>query len=314
MDGPDARGPFDPLLGGVDLVTFDCFGTLVDWTAGLAELGVGPERMPQFRNECELRQRPHRRGAAFIPYRQLLEQVAAAVAPDLPAETHAAFARRFGELPLFPDVREAMGLLSQCVAIGVVSNCDAVHQLDVSRQLGVPWDVCVTAEELGAYKPTDPAWDGAVALVEAAGFSRDRWLHVSAWDDDDLAPAAMRGVATCWIGREGGVAPALGACDLLFADLTTLAEAFASAKRGPILHEVVFTGAAAALDRLLTLPVPRARRVELVRESPMCLRLLARFTTEALHRAFVREASRWSFEGVVVEHHHGRVVARPPSP
>lgn len=314
MDGPDARGPFDALLGGVDLVTFDCFGTLVDWTAGLADLGLGTERWAQFLHESELRQRPHRRDAAFIPYRQLLEQVAAALAPDLSTEAHAAFARRFGELPLFPDVREAMALLSQCVAIGVVSNCDALHQLDVTRQLGVPWDVCVTAEELGAYKPTDPAWDGAVALVEAAGFSRDRWLHVSAWDDYDLVPAAMRGVATCWIGREGGVPPALGACDLLFADLTTLAEAVASAKRGPILHEVVFSGEAAALDRLLTLPVARARRVELVRESPMRLRLLARFTTEALHRAFVREVDGWSFEAVTVEHHHGRVVARPSAP
>lgn len=228
----------DALLAQLDLVTFDCFGTLVDWQKALPALGVDVAKMPVFLRESERRQRPDRRDSPFMPYRALLEEVGAVLRPDLDPSELARWARRFGELPFFSDVPAAMALLSSVVDVGVVSNCDAVHQLDVSRRLGIPWDVCVVAEELGAYKPTDRAWDRAIAAITERGYDPGRWLHVSAWDDYDLAPAAARGIRTAFVPRPGCVVPQLGGAEVMFADVLTLARAVADAKGGPYAYEV----------------------------------------------------------------------------
>jgi len=228
----------EALLSTVDLVTFDCFGTLVDWQQALPALGVEPLRMPQFLRESELRQRPNQRGAAFLGYRALLEEVGAVLRPDLPIEEVARWARRFGELPFFDDVPAGIALLGSVVDVGVISNCDALHQLDVTRRLGRPWDVCVVAEELSAYKPTDRAWDRAIAMVHERGYDPERWIHVSAWDDYDLAPATARGVRTAFIPRPGGVPPQLGGVDVMFADVLALARTIADVRGGPVAYEV----------------------------------------------------------------------------
>ncbi len=228
----------EALLSTVDLVTFDCFGTLIDWQQALPALGVEAARMPQFLRESELRQRPSQRAASFVGYRALLQEVGAVLRPDLPAEDVARWARRFGELPFFADVRAGIALLGSVVDVGVISNCDAIHQVDVIRRLRRPWDVCVVAEELTAYKPTDRAWDRAVAMVQERGYDRERWLHVSAWDDYDLAPATARGVRTAFIPRPGGVVPQLGGVDVVFTDVLALARATAEARGGPLAYEV----------------------------------------------------------------------------
>lgn len=228
----------EALLSTVDLVTFDCFGTLIDWQQALPALGIEPSRMPQFLRESEWRQRPVRRDAGFLGYRTILEEVGALMRSDLEPDEIARWARRFGELPFFDDVRAGIALLGSVVDVGVISNCDAVHQLDVTRRLGRAWDVCVVAEELGAYKPTDRAWDRAVTMVHERGYDRERWLHVSAWDDYDLAPAAARGVRTAFIPRAGGLAPQTGGVDAIFPDVLSLARAIAEVRGGPVVYEV----------------------------------------------------------------------------
>lgn len=230
----DALSPV--LLESVALVTFDVFGTLVDWQQALPALGVGMEKMPVFLRESERQQRPQKRDAQFVEYRSLLEHVGTVLRPDLPAETVRRWARGFGELPFFADTVAAIRLLGDVVDVGVISNCDAVHQLDVSRRIGRPWDVCAVAEELEAYKPTDRAWDRAVQFVERRGYDKQRWLHVSAWDDYDLAPAAARGIHTAYVPRPGGVRPQQ--VDATFDDLLHLARSIADAKKGPLLYEV----------------------------------------------------------------------------
>ena len=159
--------------------------------------------------------------------------------PELDATRAASWARTFGELPFFDDTVAALRLLGGVVDVGVISNCDVVHQIDVERRLGRPWDFCVTAEELGAYKPTDRAWDAAIAKVVGRGYELDRWLHVSAYDDFDLLPAGARGVRTAYVPRPGGVEPAAAGVDLRVSDLHELARTIAAHKlAGPIAYEV----------------------------------------------------------------------------
>jgi 2-haloalkanoic acid dehalogenase type II len=229
------------LLADVDLVTFDCFGTLVDWEKALPALGVEPSRLPQFLSESVGWQRATHRDAPFVTYREVLARVGATLRPDLERARITMWARAFGELPLFSDTLGALRLLRETVDVGVISNCDLVHQVDVERRLGRPWDVCVVAEELGAYKPTDRAWDSAIARVLARGYELDRWLHVSAWDDYDLQPASARGVRTVYVPRPGGVEPEPGAVDLRFDGLDALANAIAAAKDGPVEYVVTTT-------------------------------------------------------------------------
>jgi FMN phosphatase YigB (HAD superfamily) len=297
------------LLAGVDLVTFDCFGTLIDWQQALPGLGVELARMPVFLRESDRRQRPAKRDAEFQTYRTILEEVGAVLRPELPAEEIERWARRFGELPFFDDVRAGIGLLSSVVDIGVISNCDAIHQLDVTRRLGRPWDVCVVAEELRAYKPLDRAWDRAVALVQDRGYDRERWLHVSAWDDYDLAPACARGVRTVFMERPGGVVPQSGGVDLTLPDVLALAHAIGDAKGGPLAYEVdAEAHDEQTLERYLTwietehLAEVRAcagvRRAELIRLDGLRARTSYRFESRfAYARYLERDAPRLRARG-----------------
>jgi len=291
-----------PLFDSVDLVTFDTFGTLIDWRQALPALGLDLDKMPTFLRESERRQRPDRRDFPFVPYRTLLAEVALALRPNLSEEEAAHWARRFGELPFFADVPSALALLSSVIDVGVVSNCDAVHQLDVARRLGRPWDVTVVAEEIGAYKPTDRAWDRAAALVEERGYDRARWLHVSAWDDYDLGPAAARGIRTAYVPRPGGVAPREGAVDATFDDVLQLARTAAVARRGPLsMTQRARASSADVLDRYLELvrteqlPESRAwsgvRRAELVSISELEAHVVVHFTGRASHQRYLDRLS-----------------------
>jgi 2-haloacid dehalogenase len=311
MGGPSrTSSPASPaLLTGIELVTFDCFGTLIDWQQALPALGLDLSRMPQFLRESERRQRPNQRDAEFLSYRTILEEVGAILRPDLPNDEVARWARKFGELPFFPDVPAGIALLSSVTNVGVISNCDAIHQLDVTRRLGRPWDVCVVAEELRAYKPLDRAWDRAVALVHERGIDRERWLHVSAWDDYDLAPACARGVHTVFIPRPGGVMPQQGGVDLESATVLTLAQTIAEAKGGPLAYEVeAEANDAETLDRYISwmqaehLAEVRAcagvRRAEVVRVDGLHARSCYRFESRIAYARYLeRDAPRLRARG-----------------
>lgn len=303
--------PSGPLavLEGLELVTFDCFGTLVDWAQALPSLGLDTSRMPQFLKESERRQRPDRRDKPFMPYRALLQEVGEAMRPDLDLEEIARWARRFGELPFFEDTIPAIQLLGSVVDVGVITNCDPLHQLDVTRRLGRSWDVCVVADELEAYKPTDKAWDRAIQRVMDRGYDRDRWLHVSAWDDYDLAPAAARGLRTGFVPRPGGVAPQLGSFDVAFADLLALARGVAEAKEGPFAYEVeAEVSGLEVMARYVEWlssehlgeirKLPGVRRAELVTVDGLRARSVYRFTSRSTFDRYIeRDAPRLRARG-----------------
>ncbi len=309
---PDAKQPSEgELLAEIDLVTFDCFGTLIDWATALPALGVEPGRMAQFRAESERLQRPSHRDAPFLSYREVLARVGRVLRPELDPVRLASWARSFGELAFFDDTVAGLRLLGGVVDVGVISNCDLVHQIDVERRLGRAWDVCVTAEELGAYKPTDRAWDAAIARVLSRGYELDRWLHVSSWDDDDLLPAGARGVRTAYVPRAAGgsgsasaSAPAADAADLRFSDLRELARTVAAAKRGPIAYDVEVEARSAEIaaryhawmlgEHLGAVRAcPGVRAAELLRFDERRFRSTYRFRTRAAYERYLeRDAPR----------------------
>ena len=207
-------------LGDIQLVTFDCFGTLLDWRRGLATVEIEEEAdFAEFMEACAVLQNQER----HVSYKQVLKETIRKLRPKLRPAVIGLFADDLGRVPPFIDTRGAVGSLKDLVQVGVLSNCDANHQLDVISTLRVAWDVCITSQEIRAYKPSDRAWDAIVRMgVARTAATRDSWLHVSAFDKKDLISARGRGLRTCHLRRPGGDAKATA--DLVIDSLDQLVE------------------------------------------------------------------------------------------
>jgi 2-haloacid dehalogenase len=223
-----------------DALTFDCYGTLIDWEAGiLAGLrrvldarGVTPpddvllERYAAA--EAALEAGPYRR------YREVLggglEAVAASfgVMPD--AAEVAAFGASVSDWPAFPDSAAALAQLKAHFRLGVLTNCDDDLFAASNRRLGVEFDWIVTAQQAGGYKPRIANFE---LLFERLAMPRERILHVAQSLFHDHVPAKSLGLSTAWIDRRhdrpgsGATPPADATPDARFPDMACFAAAAA---------------------------------------------------------------------------------------
>jgi 2-haloacid dehalogenase len=221
-------------LRNIKLVTFDCFGTLIDWRTGMEQVGIKTEDdFADFEKRCLKIQESDR----HTPYVRMLKDVLAAMRPDLRRAIVGLFADDFGRMASFRDSPQALSSLKQMVKVGVLSNCDANHQLDVMSTLRVAWDVCITSQDIRAYKPTDRAWDTIVRMgVARTAVAPEQWLHVSAYGRYDLEPAHARRLRTCHVRRPGGDDKANA--DMAVENLDELVEILAVAKEGPLTLQI----------------------------------------------------------------------------
>jgi 2-haloacid dehalogenase len=219
-----------------DVLTFDCYGTLVDWESGLlaalrpvlAAHGAAPgdEEILELHGSLESREA----AGAYRAYREILGRVLDGMGARWGftprARERAAFASSVGEWPVFPDVPDAMRALSARYALGVVSNVDDDLFAATAAKLGARLDWVVTAQQVGAYKPSPRNFERAIAR---AGVPRGRILHVAQSKYHDVAPARALGLATVWVDRRharpgAGATPRADAeADLVVRDLAELA-------------------------------------------------------------------------------------------
>jgi len=229
--------PPPPWLADIQLITFDCFGTLLNWRGALEQVDIRTREDFEVFEQESLRMQ---QADGWIRYVDILKAAIAKTRPALRPAIIGLFADDFGRMAAFPDSARALATLRDTVQVGVLSNCDASHQLDVISTLRVPWDVCITSQEIRAYKPSDRAWDAMVRIAIArSAATRDGWLHVSAFGRYDLGPARARGLKTCHVQRPGGDERATA--DLSVANLDELVEQVLTAKQGPLLYEVEST-------------------------------------------------------------------------
>ena len=190
-----------------EVLTFDCYGTLIDWETGLlAGLRRAlPELEPASDNElleqfAAIATRTER--GPYRSYRSVLSAglrgVAAARALEVPEEAVAAFSGSVGDWPVFHDSTDALRRLRERFKLAVVTNCDADLFAASSRRLGVEFDWVVTAELARAYKPDPKPFEVAFATI---GVQRERILHVAQSLFHDHVPAKLLGLATVWIDR-----------------------------------------------------------------------------------------------------------------
>jgi 2-haloacid dehalogenase len=205
----DAHQPID--YGAFDALTFDCYGTLIDWEAGLIAalrdaLGDGvaevdPEDLlVRFaRYEATAEAGPYQR------YRAVLANGLRGVASELDLEVSDHAAARFGgsvvDWPAFPDSAAALAHLKTRFRLGVITNCDDDLFAASNERLGIRFDWVVTAQQVGSYKPSEANFQAMFERLAADGVDRGRILHVAQSLYHDHAPAKQLGMTTVWIDR-----------------------------------------------------------------------------------------------------------------
>ncbi|MBS2032514.1 MAG: HAD-IA family hydrolase [Deltaproteobacteria bacterium] len=203
----------------IQLITFDIFGTVLDWRRGLAESCAAagrPLRDGEFDRVVDHQGASEQR--AFQRYRQITSRSLIDVlglAPDKADSIGASL----GHWPLFADSPAAMARLQKIARCAATTNSDLAHRAGVEAQLQQPMDGWICAEEVGAYKPDVRVWQHASKAMNVP-FSRD-WWHVSAYADYDLKTAMELGL-TCVFVQRPHARP--GPHHLAVRDLAELAE------------------------------------------------------------------------------------------
>jgi 2-haloacid dehalogenase len=172
------------------LLTFDVFGTVLDWRSGLRELDDAAfERCIDLQGELEQR--------AYRTYASILEDSLLALGVDeRRAKQHAAHAGRW---PLYPDSAAALRRLQAVAPCAAITNSDRAHGEDVQAQLGFRLSGWICAEDVRAYKPDRRLWEAASARMRVP-FGRS-WWHVSAYGDYDLKTARQLGLTCVFVRR-----------------------------------------------------------------------------------------------------------------
>jgi 2-haloalkanoic acid dehalogenase type II len=190
------------------LLTFDIFGTVVNWRAGLGERDF--DRIVDVQGELEQQR--------FRPYTEIVAESLVRVR-RLDAVTAAGVAVDVGNWPLFPDSREALRRLRAVAPCAATSNSDRAHGEQVRAQLGFPLDGWICAEDVRAYKPDRRIWEEASRKMNRP-FDR-AWWHVSAYADYDLRTARELGLTSVFVQRPHSRA---GPADITVPDLAGLAD------------------------------------------------------------------------------------------
>lgn len=199
---------------GWETITFDCYGTLVDWETGIRDAFLQAAAADGVRldgdaiigayHEIE----PQVESGDYLPYREVLGTVARGVAGRLGwrLDPHRAgfLADSLPGWPVFPDARPALERLKSRYAIAILSNVDDDLLRGTLERVGVEFDWTITAQQVRSYKPGHAHFRAA---LERAG-GTDRLLHVAGSYYHDIAPAVELGISSAWVDRKEEAAPA----------------------------------------------------------------------------------------------------------
>ena len=188
-------------------LTFDCFGTLIDWRHGIRTTGdlLFPGRGPDFLDAYIALEAEVEKEGAFRRYRAVLTETTRRVARHLSVELQpddaTALVSTIPYWPHFPDVGPALGELRRDGwKFALLTNCDRDIIALTQRRLPASFDAVVTAEDVSAYKP-DPAH---FRLFQSTfGASAESWIHVAQSYYHDIRPTAELGIRRIWVNRQG---------------------------------------------------------------------------------------------------------------
>jgi len=198
------------------VLSFDCYGTLIDWETGIWEalqpmLATASNKLGR---EAALEvfarhESAQEKAEPDMVYSELLAVVHEYMAEELGAPANPSFDKAFGHSvphwPAFADSAKSLAYLKQHYKLVILSNVDRASFKASNKKLGVAFDAIYTAEEIGSYKP-DPRNFAYLLehLKSDLGLSAKDDLHTAQSLFHDHAPAAKLGLARAWIDRRQG--------------------------------------------------------------------------------------------------------------
>jgi 2-haloacid dehalogenase len=193
-------------------LSFDCYGTLVDWETGIStsvadalrahdrQLSRG-EILALFSSvEPEIQQ-----GGEYLEYREVLRRVMAAIGTKLEITLSQAeescLVDTIGTWPIFPDTVTSLRLMKGRYKLAIISNVDDDLFAPSARALGVEMDAVITAQQCRSYKPNHGNFRVA---QERMGVGKEGWLHIAESLHHDIGPANQLGIRSVWVNRGHG--------------------------------------------------------------------------------------------------------------
>ena len=195
-----------------DALSFDCYGTLIDWEAGISAVlvpwarrsGVELDRERLLEAYAAAEARAEHEHPTEL-YREILARsfrlLGEAVGGRVSDADAAALATSVPAWPAFEDSHDALAALGQRFKLIILSNVDRVSFAGSEQRLGVEFTRVLTAEEIGSYKPSPRNFEALLAEAERLGVGRGRLLHVAQSLFHDHVPAKQAGLPTVWINR-----------------------------------------------------------------------------------------------------------------
>ncbi len=187
-------------------VTFDCYGTIVDWNTGLAAALAevfGDEPAASLIDAFHDAEKRVKHGDGYHCYRDVLErsvrELGAARGRAVDDDGADVIARRWPSIEPFADAGAGLGgLRERGFQLASLTNCDDDLFAATRARLPVPIDEVVTAEQVRSYKPDHGHFDEFRRRVEP-----DAWVHAANSWEHDVVPAAELGLPCIWVDRDG---------------------------------------------------------------------------------------------------------------
>jgi 2-haloalkanoic acid dehalogenase type II len=231
-------------LSDFDAVTFDVYGTLIDWEPSIiaflndwaADAGLtagGRDLLMAFdRARAEIQKE---RPAYIYPeiLRRCFDRISKEFGVAVDPARREAFSATPHSWPAYSDTSEGLKALQRRAKVGALSNIDNASLASSCKKMDFQFDIVVTAQRVGAYKPDWPHFNVGLADIQALGIPRERVLHVGQSLRADITPANKLGLKCAWINRPerhlglSGEGAAEAKPDLTVPSLAALLEAIA---------------------------------------------------------------------------------------
>jgi len=231
-------------LHNFEAISFDCYGTLIDWETGIlnelqpwlaqADKHLPPDEILEAYGAVELAQE---RADPTALYPEILKRTFQCLAVEFEMseseEEAVRFSKSIERWPAFGDAPKALSELKRHFKLFVLSNVDRSSFAHSAEKLGVEFDGVFTAEEIGSYKPDPRNFDFLINRLHEQGIEKDKLLHAAQSVTHDILPGRKAGLKTAWIHRRYNK-PGWGAtappdknveADFLFTSLAAFASA-----------------------------------------------------------------------------------------
>jgi 2-haloacid dehalogenase len=196
-------------------LSFDCYGTLIDWETGLYTalqplLKKGGVTLTREEVLCAYARQELAQETATpqMIYSELLAEVYRRLAREWNVgddeEGATAFGRSVPQWPAFPDTPAALQYLQRHYKLVILSNVDRASFAGTNRRLGVTFDAICTAQDIGSYKPDPRNFSYLIDTLSRLGVSKSGVLHTAQSLYHDHVPAQAAGLRSAWIDRGHG--------------------------------------------------------------------------------------------------------------